>query len=147
MPWDKEHECMPVEEIQKLQVERLRETVAWVNEHVPFYREKFGYRPGDFPITEALSARTIALPFHNHLSEADVDYVLERRRGMTQEEVSPPPLINGADLTARGYAPGPAFGEVLSGVRERQLDGEIKTREEALQAAEEIAARIGAPKR
>jgi perosamine synthetase len=39
----------------------------------PFYQEALGYRPGDFPITEALSARTVALPFHNHLSEADVD--------------------------------------------------------------------------
>ncbi len=42
----------------------------------PFYREQFGYKPGDFPITEALAERTIALPFHNHLSESDVDYVV-----------------------------------------------------------------------
>ncbi|MFO0839397.1 MAG: DegT/DnrJ/EryC1/StrS family aminotransferase [Phycisphaerae bacterium] len=40
----------------------------------PFYGAQFGYKAGDFPITEALSARTIALPFHNQLSEADVDY-------------------------------------------------------------------------
>jgi perosamine synthetase len=39
----------------------------------PFYVEQFGYKAGDFPITEALSARTLALPFHNRLSEADVD--------------------------------------------------------------------------
>jgi perosamine synthetase len=39
----------------------------------PFYREQFGYKPGDFPVTEALSARTVALPFHNRLSEADVE--------------------------------------------------------------------------
>jgi len=42
----------------------------------PFYCEMFGHKPGDFPITEALSARTIALPFHNRLSEDDVDYVV-----------------------------------------------------------------------
>ena len=42
----------------------------------PFYREQFGYKPGDFPVTEALSARTIALPFHNALREADVDEVV-----------------------------------------------------------------------
>lgn len=42
----------------------------------PFYREQWGYKPGDFPVCEALSARTIALPFHNHLSEADVDQVV-----------------------------------------------------------------------
>ncbi len=31
---------MPVEEIQKLQLEKLRETVAWVYERVPFYKQK-----------------------------------------------------------------------------------------------------------
>ena len=41
----------------------------------PFY-EQFGYQPGDFPITEALSARTLALPFHNRLSEAEVERVV-----------------------------------------------------------------------
>jgi perosamine synthetase len=46
----------------------------------PFYIEAFGYREGDFPVTEALSARTIALPFHNHLSEEDVDHVVSRLR-------------------------------------------------------------------
>jgi perosamine synthetase len=48
----------------------------------PFYREQFGYQPGDFPITEALAARTVALPFHNHLGEADVDYVVRTLRGL-----------------------------------------------------------------
>lgn len=46
----------------------------------PFYRERFGYRPGAFPLTEALSARTIALPFHNRLSEQDVDRVVRTLR-------------------------------------------------------------------
>ncbi len=48
----------------------------------PFYREKFGYRPGDLPVTEALSARTIALPFHNRISEADVDQVVNAFRAL-----------------------------------------------------------------
>ncbi|MBU0618254.1 MAG: DegT/DnrJ/EryC1/StrS family aminotransferase [Planctomycetes bacterium] len=46
----------------------------------PFYQEQHGYKQGDFPITEALSARTVALPFHNHLSEADVDTVVTELR-------------------------------------------------------------------
>ena len=46
----------------------------------PFYRAEFGYQPGDFPITEALSARTIALPFHNRLREQDVDRVVTTLR-------------------------------------------------------------------
>lgn len=48
----------------------------------PFYRERFGYGPGDFPITEALSARTVALPFHNRLTEADVDRVVRTLRSL-----------------------------------------------------------------
>ncbi len=48
----------------------------------PFYREELGFGPGDYPLTEALSARTIALPFHNHLTADDVDYVVERLRGL-----------------------------------------------------------------
>jgi perosamine synthetase len=48
----------------------------------PFYREQFGYKPGDFPVTEALSARTLALPFHCGLSEGDVDQVVNALRSL-----------------------------------------------------------------
>lgn len=34
----------------------------------PFYRELFGYREGDFPVTERLGRSSIAIPFQNHLS-------------------------------------------------------------------------------
>ncbi|RMG47655.1 MAG: DegT/DnrJ/EryC1/StrS family aminotransferase [Acidobacteria bacterium] len=43
----------------------------------PFYRERFGYREGMFPVTESVAARTIALPFHNRLGEREVDRVAE----------------------------------------------------------------------
>ncbi len=43
----------------------------------PFYRQMFGYKPGDFPVTEAVAASTLALPFHNNLSEEDIDYVVD----------------------------------------------------------------------
>lgn len=41
----------------------------------PFYTENFGYKKGDFPITERISERTIALPFHNNLKEREIIYV------------------------------------------------------------------------
>ncbi len=41
----------------------------------PFYREQFGFMEGDFPITESLSARTLALPFFGEMSEEQVDSV------------------------------------------------------------------------
>jgi perosamine synthetase len=44
----------------------------------PFYREEFQYKPGDFPVTEAIAERTIALPFHTRLSEDEIDCVVSR---------------------------------------------------------------------
>jgi perosamine synthetase len=42
-----------------------------------FYRDRFGFKPGDFPVTERVAARTIALPFYNRLTEEDQDLVVE----------------------------------------------------------------------
>ncbi|MCG3137780.1 MAG: GDP-perosamine synthase [Phycisphaerae bacterium] len=47
---------------------------------MPHYRERFGYRPGDFPRCEHVAARTLALPFHNNLTEAEVDEVCRELR-------------------------------------------------------------------
>lgn len=44
----------------------------------PFYRKMFGYKEGDFPITEDVTGRTIALPFFNNLKEEQIDYVVEK---------------------------------------------------------------------
>jgi perosamine synthetase len=41
----------------------------------PFYVERFGYKPGDFPVCEAVASRTLALPFHHELAESDVDSI------------------------------------------------------------------------
>ena len=46
------------------------------------------------------------------------------------------PLINGHDLIAAGYHPGPRFAEILAAVEDAQLEGAITTREEALGFAE-----------
>ena len=39
MPWNDTFECMPVEELQKFQLEKLKETVAWSSEKIPFYQK------------------------------------------------------------------------------------------------------------
>jgi perosamine synthetase len=44
----------------------------------PFYGEMFGYKEGDFPVTEDVAGRTIALPFFNQLKEEQIDYVVEK---------------------------------------------------------------------
>jgi len=48
----------------------------------PFYRERFGYKEGDFPITEGIASRTIALPFYNNLTEEEIDYVVSNLNGI-----------------------------------------------------------------
>jgi len=54
-----------------------------------------------------------------------------------KETLSPPPFITGHDVLALGYSPGPRVGEILREIRERQIDGELKTREEALKLLRE----------
>ena len=43
----------------------------------PFYRDMFGFRPGDFPVTERVAASTLALPFSSRLGEDEVQYVAD----------------------------------------------------------------------
>jgi poly(A) polymerase len=51
--------------------------------------------------------------------------------------VHPPPLITGHDVMALGYPSGPKVGEILNFIREKQVEGEIRTREEALRVLKE----------
>jgi perosamine synthetase len=43
----------------------------------PYYRRRFGFKPGDFPACEAVSARTLALPFYTTLTQEAVAYVAQ----------------------------------------------------------------------
>ena len=48
------------------------------------------------------------------------------------EPLIPTPLINGRDLMELGWQPGPAMGSALLEVQNLQLEGKVRTREEAL---------------
>ena len=41
----------------------------------PFYRQRYGYEPGDFPVTAYLGEVSLALPFSSVMSESQVDQV------------------------------------------------------------------------
>lgn len=50
-----------------------------------FYKESFEFKEGDFPITEEISKRTISIPFHNNLSETEINYTtLKIKEGIFQ---------------------------------------------------------------
>jgi len=42
-----------------------------------YYRERFGHRPGEFPVCEDVAERSLALPFHPQLSEGEVARVAQ----------------------------------------------------------------------
>ncbi|MEW4487537.1 CCA tRNA nucleotidyltransferase [Thalassoglobus sp. JC818] len=48
------------------------------------------------------------------------------------EEINPPELIDGQDLIQVGLSPGPKFRELLTAVRDAQLNNQISTTEEAI---------------
>jgi dTDP-4-amino-4,6-dideoxygalactose transaminase len=48
----------------------------------PYMIKRFGYRPGDFPVTEDLGSRGLALPFSGVMSEAQVEHVCQTLRAV-----------------------------------------------------------------
>lgn len=51
--------------------------------HMPlltYYRGTYGYKPGDFPVSESVAARALALPIHSHLTADDVATVVASLR-------------------------------------------------------------------
>lgn len=53
------------------------------------------------------------------------------------EQVRPARLLGGDDLKALGFVPGPKFKVILEAVEEAQLNGTVRTKEEALQLAKD----------
>lgn len=60
------------------------------------------------------------------------DFLLAKREEFASEPLIPPPLITGHDLIALGWKPGPKFKEALESIQTLQLEGTLKSREEAL---------------
>jgi perosamine synthetase len=42
---------------------------------MPFYRERFGFKGGEFPVAERVAERSLALPFFTSMSEGQIDRV------------------------------------------------------------------------
>jgi phenylacetate-CoA ligase len=60
--WDEKFETMPAAELQKFQLRKLKETVAWAYERIPFYRRKLdeaGLKPSGIKSLEDIAK----LPF------------------------------------------------------------------------------------
>ncbi len=64
---------------------RAREIDTGIHYPVPAHLQEacawLGYKAGDFPATEAASARILSLPMYAELTEAQIDYVAEAING------------------------------------------------------------------
>src|SRR5436190_310266 len=105
----------------------------------------------DFPeMRRSTQLRFLRLPgFDEHLELHRLDCLSSHRdltnyelaRRMLEEtppqEIKPAPLVRGDDLITQGYEPGPLFKQILQTVEDAQLEGKVRSREDALELVAE----------
>jgi poly(A) polymerase len=69
------------------------------------------------------------------------DFLVAQAKELDQQPEIHPPLLKGDDLLKLGMQPGPAMGALLNEIREKQLQDELKTPEEARAWAKERISR------
>jgi len=138
------HDRIGAEMTEKI-MRRLRFSGAEIDATVEMVRQHMVFK--DVPkMREAKLKRFMARPtFDDELELHRVDcegshrmldnyeFLLRKREEFANEPIIPPPLVRGDDLIALGLKPGPRFGEILDAVETRQLEGNLRTREEALE--------------
>ena len=60
------------------------------------------------------------------------EFAKQKLANTPEQEIRPEPLITGHDLIQQGWLPGPEFRTVLQAVEDAQLEGALRTREEAI---------------
>lgn len=64
--------------IDELHARNIGTSVHFIPIHLhPYYRDKYGYRPEDFPVTYSNYLRMISLPIYPRMSDRDVEDVIE----------------------------------------------------------------------
>lgn len=61
-----------------------------------------------------------------------VEFCERMLRDTPPDELNPPPVVTGNDLIERGMKPGREFKRLLDAVREAQLEGRVRTKEQGL---------------
>ncbi|MCM8811577.1 MAG: CCA tRNA nucleotidyltransferase [Candidatus Omnitrophica bacterium] len=74
--------------------------------------------------------RADCLASHGDLS--NWRFLRKKQKELSSEELKPEPLIKGGDLLEMGFPEGPAIGKILKAVEEKQLEGDLKSKESAL---------------
>ncbi len=121
----------------------MEQILALVKHHMQF---------GDvMQMKQSTLKRFLRLPkFEEHLALHKADclsshgkmdlYAFARKHyeEMGQEEIRPALLLTGDDLIAAGYKPGPGFRVMLEAAEDAQLEGSVKTKDEALHLVQRL---------
>ena len=67
----------------------------------------------------------------SHRNLESYDFVRRFLEVTPPEQVRPARLLNGDDLQEMGFQPGPLFSQILQALEDAQLEGQVRTREEA----------------
>jgi len=71
--------------IQEMAERNVATSVHFIPVHLlSYYRQRFGYREGDFPRTEAFFSQEISLPLYSHLAFEDAQYVIDAVRDIIE---------------------------------------------------------------
>ena len=73
-----------------------------------------------------------------HFDCTAMDWFLHRARALGVEHRPPAPILLGRHVLALGLRPGPRVGEILKAVYEQQLDGTVKTLDDAIARAKQL---------
>lgn len=64
--------------IEHLRAFNVGTSVHWIPLHMhPYYQDKYGFKPDDFPVAHQLYHRIISLPIYSAMTDQDVDYVID----------------------------------------------------------------------
>src|SRR5438874_12687799 len=126
-------------------MERLRFSRAEIDAVVEMVRQHMVFK--DVPkMRVAKLKRFMARPTFNeelelhrvdcessHRMMDNYEFLLRKREEFANEPIIPPPLLRGDDLIALGFKPGPEFREILEAVETRQLEGGLRTADDAFE--------------
>jgi poly(A) polymerase len=120
-------------ELRKKVVEMVRRHMTFLN--LPNMRESTLRRFLAAPtIEEEIELHRVdCLASHGNLQNAELAEAKLHELALEGQAALPPPLLNGLDLIALGFTPGPHFKQILRKVHDAQLEGRILDKQQAIQ--------------
>jgi poly(A) polymerase len=123
----------------------IRDAIAWVSLHLADWQQADSMTPAD--LKRLMACEHFAMlrrlwRLHEKAATGQAvnsARILRRARQIPAKDVAPAPLVAGQDLMAIGLAQGPRLGQCLRAVYDAQLNGQVKTRRDALAMARKMA--------